>query len=139
MLQNCSIYEISALRPLLSLTYLDLSNNPVTFSNPLIKHQYLEELFLSCIDPQSLQNHANFCNYTLVHQIPTENNLLLADKMRSIDNSITQFRRINARINFLRGKRAKMDHFPVENELRINQFATKVAELFQTGTSSDIQ
>ncbi|CAL6013009.1 Leucine-rich_repeat [Hexamita inflata] len=99
VVQDCDIYEISALKPLINLKYLDLSHNNIIYFYPIREIDADIVVYDNLLDESS-----DFFTFFEVKQKeifidrqPNEQQILLAWKMKVVDTATSCIRDINTK------------------------------------------
>ncbi|CAL6043433.1 Hypothetical_protein [Hexamita inflata] len=109
MLNGCNLYEISALRPLVNLEFLSISQNNIYYFYPIrsldCKVEANYNLHTKSSDFFSFFDVKN--QLALIKKQPSEQQTFLAEKMKSIDVATSHVRNIyTKRKNFLLKKQS---------------------------------
>ncbi|CAL6107010.1 Hypothetical_protein [Hexamita inflata] len=99
MLNGCDLYEISALRPLINLEFLSISQNNIYYFYPIRS--------LDCEVEANYNLHTKSSDFfsffdvknksAFIKKQPSEQQTFLAEKMKSIDITTSYVRDINAK------------------------------------------
>ncbi|CAL6052650.1 leucine-rich_repeat domain-containing protein [Hexamita inflata] len=95
----CNLENVDYLKPLVNLKSLDIYENLVVFIEPLKELKQLQQLGAGknkIVDIQLIQSHPNFKQFDLKQQQkPTNSEIALANKLRNINQPITQLKQMN--------------------------------------------
>ncbi|CAL6110953.1 leucine-rich_repeat domain-containing protein [Hexamita inflata] len=134
-LDECDLYEISALRPLINLEYLDIASNYIIYFYPICNLEtqinFEGNLTVESSDLFTFYDVKNKSQYT---DQPTEQQMQLAEKMKMVDLNMSSVRDINSkRKNYLLSKLTATTAVIQQSLKLYNMFSSfyeKVAQLF---------
>ncbi|CAL6074965.1 leucine-rich_repeat domain-containing protein [Hexamita inflata] len=104
ILNECDIHDISALRPLVNLEYLELSNNSIFYFYPIRdldeNVEFEDNLIVESSDFFTFFDVKNKSQFINRHTQPNKQEIQLAENMKKVDTTIFYIRDINTKYKY---------------------------------------